>query len=96
MLVFEADHGLLLFIRTYLETEAFSAVLILYFDVRGCGSFFFFFFLRNPKDLFPSYSRLKNWNSTVCVCTTGLSLDKLTDLGDLFSLKELYSGLKSV
>ena len=51
---------------------------------------------RNPKDLFPSYSRLKNWNSTVCVCTTGLSLDKLTDLGDLFSLKELYSGLKSV
>lgn len=50
---------------------------------------------RNP-DLFPSYSRLKNWNSTVCVCTTGLSLDKLTDLGDLFSLKELYSGLKSV
>lgn len=51
---------------------------------------------RNPEDLFPSYSRLKNWNSTVCVCTTGLSLDKLTDLGDLFSLKELYSGLKSV
>lgn len=32
----------------------------------------------SPRDLFLSYSRLKIWKSTVCVCTMGLSLDKLT------------------